>query len=165
MVDRDAFIRAMRGVAHSVTVVTTQGPAGRHGTTVSAFCSVSADPPMALVCLNNASKITDLVLKNGSFTINVLPDGADHLADRFAGRHDKEVSDRFDGIEVDADGTPQIEGAAVFHCDVHEAVLSGSHQVVIGKVLACESGTKHPLLYLNGDYHEVAVPAANPSAL
>lgn len=157
MVERDAFIHAMRGVAHSVTVVTTQGSAGRHGATVSAFCSVSADPPMALVCLNNASKITELVLKNQVFTISVLPDGADHLADRFAGRHDGTISDRFEGIDVDADGTPLIEGAAVFRCSVHEAVLSGSHQVVIGHVTSCKSGTKHPLLYLNGDYHEVAL--------
>jgi flavin reductase (DIM6/NTAB) family NADH-FMN oxidoreductase RutF len=48
-VARDPFIRAMRGVANSVAIVTTDGVAGRHGATVSAFCSVSADPPSVLV--------------------------------------------------------------------------------------------------------------------
>ena len=58
---RTAFIHAMRGVAASVTVVTTNGKAGRRGATVSAFCSVSADPPTILVCLNKSSGIADAV--------------------------------------------------------------------------------------------------------
>ena len=45
MVDRSLFIEAMRHVAQSVTVVTTQGDDGPTGATVSAFSSLSADPP------------------------------------------------------------------------------------------------------------------------
>ena len=56
---RTAFIHAMRGVAARVTVVTTNGKAGQRGATVSAFCSVSADPPTILVCLNKSSGIAD----------------------------------------------------------------------------------------------------------
>ena len=57
MPTREEFIEALRGVASSVSVVTTDGAAGRHGATVSAFCSVSADPPTLLVCLRGQSRI------------------------------------------------------------------------------------------------------------
>ena len=57
MLGRDNFLQAMRRVASSVTVVTTDGPHGRHGATVSAFCSVSADPPSVLICLRADSRI------------------------------------------------------------------------------------------------------------
>ena len=64
---RQDFINAMRTVASSVSVVTTDGPVGRHGATVSAFCSVSADPPTLLVCLNSGSRIARTVAENGQF--------------------------------------------------------------------------------------------------
>ena len=153
--DRQIFIDAMRSVAQSVTVVTTDGPAGRHGATVSAFCSVSADPPMALVCLNGKSRISDLVLENRFFAVNVLPHNANHVADRFAGLHDALVPDRFDGIHVDGPELPTIAGATVFHCELDKAVPSGTHNIVIGKVHSVTHGTKQPLAYLDGAYHEV----------
>ena len=82
---RADFVAAMRGVANSVTIVTTDGPAGRCGATVSAFASVSADPPMVLVCLHAQSTIAALAQENGVFCVNVLPEGAGELAVRFAG--------------------------------------------------------------------------------
>ena len=94
IVDRASFIKAMRNVANSVTVVTTNGEAGCHGGTVSAFCSVSADPPTVLVCLMDSSRIAQTTLQNGNFCVNVLPYASQHVADRFAGRHDNEVADR-----------------------------------------------------------------------
>ena len=69
---RNAFIHAMRGVAASVMVVTTNGKAGRRGATVSAFCSVSADPQTILVCLNKSSEIADAVAENSLFNVNIL---------------------------------------------------------------------------------------------
>lgn len=56
---RDDFIAAMRQIASTVAVVTTAGPGGKHGATVSSFCSVSADPPTMLVCLHGASRIAE----------------------------------------------------------------------------------------------------------
>ncbi len=158
--DRTTFINAMRGVAQSVTVVTTDGPLGRHGTTVSAFCSVSADPPTALVCLNASSKISEMVLGNRYFNINVLPHDAKYIADRFAGAHDKTIEDRFDNIALDTGTIPTISGAAVFRCELDQTLLSGSHQIVIGKVLGAQNLSTHPLTYLDGNYHHI-VPANN----
>lgn len=154
---RAAFITAMRRVAASVTVVTTDGPRGRHGATVSAFSSVSADPPTVLVCLHAKSRIAAAVEANGRFCVNVLPEHSDGIADRFAGAHDSQIADRFSGIACrGADGTPpRIEGATSFACTVDNVVLSGSHLVVFGRVDAVGQGEREPLTYLDGAYHRV----------
>ena len=49
---RNEFISCMRNLVSSVTVVTTDGKTGRHGATVSSFASVTADPPILSICLN-----------------------------------------------------------------------------------------------------------------
>lgn len=155
--DRSAFLRAMRRVASSVSVVTTDGPAGRHGATVSAFCSVSADPPTVLVCLNAASRIAATVRGNAVFAVNVLPEEATHLADRFAGRCGAE--DRFDGIDWRGGRVPQFPGATVLVCEVADAPLSGTHLVVLGRVVEAVEGAARPLAYHDGGFRRV-VPLA-----
>jgi len=153
--NRKAFITAMRGVAHSVCVVTTQGVSGRSGATVSAFCSVSADPPTALVCLNSETRIATEVVDNGFFNINILPETATDISNRFAGMDDETVNDRFDGIELIDSDYPVIKGATLFHCKVQEAITAGSHRVIIGLVLESRQIAKRPLMYFNGAYCKV----------
>jgi flavin reductase len=160
---RDGFISAMRGVAASVTVVTTDGPGGRQGATVSAFSSVSADPPVVLVCLLAASRIAACVRTNGLFAVNVLPSGAGAMADRFAGRDDDRIGDRFSGIDCygKSGNAPRIDGATVFDCTVASAVRTGSHLVIIGQVRDVFDGGRPPLLYRDGQYHR-AIPEGRP---
>ncbi|MBS0374375.1 MAG: flavin reductase family protein [Proteobacteria bacterium] len=144
----------MRRVAHSVTVATTDGPAGRHGATVSSFCSVSADPPLVLVCLRAESRIAATVRANGAFCVNVLHETGAPLAERFAGRPDA-AADRLDGIDAarGAGGAPVLADAvAAFSCRVAEVTCAGTHLVVVGEVLAVAAGEAAPLLYVDGDY-------------
>jgi flavin reductase len=164
LVPRDRFISAMRQVASSVTVVTTDGMAGRHGTTVSSFSSVSADPPTVLVCLHAESRIARAVSRNGVFCVNVLSERDAEIADRFAGRHDARVADRFSGIDCyGAPGTaPQIDGATAFRCDLQQTVRSGSHLIVLGHVRDVLAGTSRPLAYSDGRYHRV-LPQFEPA--
>ena len=170
-VPREQFIGAMRGVASSVTVVTTDGPSGRHGATVSAFCSVSADPPSALVCLKTDSRIAQAVAGNRVFCINLLPADAQHIANRFAGCDDAGVADRFDGIDCDAADAaangaaspagPLLSGATVFVCRLGEHFAAGSHGIFVGEVVALRESAAEPLIYLDGGYHRAV---ANPPA-
>lgn len=160
--ERSVFISAMRQVANSVTIVTTNGPAGRYGATVSAFCSVSADPPTVLVCLHSGSRIAEFVKHNQCFNVNVLPDGKAELADRFAGMHDKRIADRFEGmagieveVEIEGDSVPAFTGATVFKCQTENSILSGTHNIVIGNVVSASLGSKQPLTYLDGAYQQV----------
>jgi flavin reductase (DIM6/NTAB) family NADH-FMN oxidoreductase RutF len=151
---KDDFSAAMRCVASSVCVVTTDGVSGRHGATVSAFCSVSADPPTVLVCLNMTSKIARLVRENGVFKVSVLPDGAMHIAERFAGLHDSTVSDRFEGIETSGE-LHGISGATLLSCTLSQAVEEGTHLVCMGRVQNVVLGADMPLTYLAGRYHSL----------
>ncbi len=148
---REDFIAAMRCVASSVCVVTTDGAAGRHGATVSAFSSVSADPPMVLVCLNAASRIAQQVQENGVFRVNILPAGASSIADRFAGCHDAQVPDRFDGMSISG-SVPHLAGATSLLCTLTQAVAAGTHYVCIGVVNEVDQGADLPLTYLAGRY-------------
>ncbi|MEP3053173.1 flavin reductase family protein [Ascidiaceihabitans sp.] len=160
------FIAAMRTVASSVSVVTTDGDAGRYGATVSAFCSVSANPPTVLVCLNAASTIAAKVSDNRAFCVNVLPDHASYIADRFAGRHDTFIQDRFEGMDVtgpDFGPVHGLAGATSLQCQLTQAVMEGTHLICIGRVTQIALGSEMPLTYLAGQYQtSVPTKAAMP---
>ncbi|MEM7440290.1 MAG: flavin reductase family protein [Pseudomonadota bacterium] len=153
--DRDAFIRAMRGVAASVTVVTTKGAAGKFGATVSSFCSVSADPPMVLVCLNAASRIAKEVEKNGRFCVNILPHGATALADRFAGRDDDVLTNRFTDVQLQDEDGVGLAGATVLRCSIDSVQRAATHLVCIGNVDEVVGASEDPLTWYDGAYHRV----------
>lgn len=162
--DRDAFVQAMRRVANSVAGVTTDGTAGCHGATVSAFASVSADPPMVLVCLRSGSRIAEAVVANGTLCVNVLPADRPDLANRFAGRDDHIINDRFVGVDVfdAAGGAPQIDGATIFTGVVAQTVAAGSHSIVICRVQNVRQSQSAPLAYLDGAYHDVVPQLVSP---
>ncbi|MGB7241703.1 MAG: flavin reductase family protein [Sulfitobacter sp.] len=164
LVPRAHFIAAMRKVASSVTVVTTDGVKGLHGSTVSAFSSVSADPPTVLVCLFAQSRIARAVSANGTFCVNVLSENDAEIADRFAGRHDHLVADRFSGINCygAAGVAPQIDGATAFRCVLQQTVHSGSHLIVLGHVREVLASNTSPLAYRDGSYHRV-MPQSKPA--
>ncbi|QFT94114.1 Flavin-dependent monooxygenase, reductase subunit HsaB [Roseovarius sp. THAF9] len=153
---RDAFIGAMRQVAATVTVVTTDGAAGRAGATVSAFTSLSADPPSVLVCLKADSTIARAVASNGVFCVNILPEDADHLAQRFAGLFDADTPDRFEGVEVsETEYGPLLPRATAFSCALTDRHVHGSHAICIGEVTGISDAGEKPLTYMSGTYHIV----------
>lgn len=155
---REDFLSGMRYVANSVTVVTTAGVAGTSGATVSAFSSVSADPPTVLVCLNSDSQTLTMLKENKDFCVNVLPEGAKHIAERFAGFHDDEFSDRFEGIDLTASNgpSPVISGATAFICKTEDMLVSGSHVICIGHVLETHAGNFTPLIYMDRKFKRIA---------
>lgn len=69
---RQSFVEAMSRTTAAVTIVTTDGIAGRFGQTVSAATSVTADPPVLLVCLFTRTPVAEAVYANGCFAVNVL---------------------------------------------------------------------------------------------
>lgn len=148
---REEFLAAMSHVANSVTVVTTDGPGGIHGATVSSFCSVSADPPTLLVCLNEMGRTAEAVIKNKVFCVNVLPEESSKLAVVFAGHTGLKELDRFSDPAWHKDGVtpPILKNVTAFQCEVTETVKATSHYVFIGKVTSISNGEHPPLIYLN----------------
>ncbi|MFK7938396.1 MAG: flavin reductase family protein [Roseovarius sp.] len=153
---RDAFITAMRYVASTVTVVTTDGPVGKMGATVSAFTSLSADPPSVLVCLKADSRIAMAVRDNGVFCVNILPEDAVETAKRFAGAFDGESPDRFEGQDIiNTDEGPILPRATAFACSLNHIVTHGSHAICIGNVAGISNAGEKPLTYMSGEFHIV----------
>ena len=153
---REAFISAMRQVAATVTVVTTDGPAGQAGATVSAFTSLSADPPSVLVCLKADSRIALAVQGNGVFCVNVLPEDAVEVAQAFAGAFDDRLSSRFEGQEVTTtEFGPILPRATAFTCSLNHRHVHGSHAICIGDVTGISDAGEKPLTYMSGTFHIV----------
>ena len=157
-VSRELFIKGMRQVASSVAVVTTMGPSGRQGATVSAFSSVSADPPQLLVCLRSASRIAGAVEANRRFCLNILSAHHSHVAERFSGNHDATVSDRFEGIDYRQEGEEWVvlKDANAFGCEISGTLVSGTHTIFLGKVMAVQTSSDQPLTYQQGRYRQLA---------
>ncbi len=153
---RDMFINAMRQVASTVTVVTTDGPAGQMGATVSAFTSLSADPPSVLVCLKSDSRIARAVAGNGVFCVNILSEEHDDMALRFSGAYDDDHPDRFAGLAlVRSDEGPLLPQATAFTCTLTKQMTHGSHTICIGGVTGIADAGHRPLTYMQGDFHVV----------
>ncbi|WP_119299753.1 flavin reductase family protein [Dongia deserti] len=134
---RARFLQAMAEAATSVTLVTTAGPAGRFGVTVSAFASVSADPPMLLACINRRSPAAAAITANGGFCVNVLSAAQSYLADVFAGRSEHLRPYDFTCAEWERDegGWRLNDSVASFACALDREVAAGTHQILIGRVL------------------------------
>ncbi len=150
-----AFIEAMATAATPVSIVTTDGPAGRFGITVSAVVSVSAEPPIVLVCINRRSPAATAIGGNGVFCVNMLGADQSRLANCFAGRPDD--GEAFDfGLgnwRESASGAPVLESAtASFDCAQEHGWDAGTHRIVTGRVLRAHSSGRQPLAYSRRAY-------------
>jgi flavin reductase (DIM6/NTAB) family NADH-FMN oxidoreductase RutF len=155
---RQQFLVGMSHAACTVNVVTTDGVAGRHGVTVSAMVSVSADTPQPtlLVCIHHLSPVAEAVLKNGVFCVNVLRDDQAHISDHFAGRSAVRGKAKFDCATwtTQVTGAPRvIDSLVAFDCRVTASERVGSHFVVFGSVQDIfVAGDGAPLIYANRAY-------------
>ena len=153
------FVNAMRGAATGVNIVTTDGTAGRYGITVSAFSSVSAEPPMLLVCINRRSPVCDALATNRCFTVNVLSTLHESLANTFAGKADAGAPYDFGAAcwKESATGAPMLAGSvAGFDCTLTGTLDAGTHRIFIGTVVEVATAASDPLLYSNRMYGRVS---------
>jgi flavin reductase (DIM6/NTAB) family NADH-FMN oxidoreductase RutF len=155
---RQQFLHGMSHAACTVNVVTTDGVAGRHGVTVSAMVSVSADTPQPtlLVCIHHLSPVVAALLENGVFCVNVLRDDQAHISDNFAGRGGARGAAKFDCATwaTQLTGAPRVVDSLVaFDCRVTASERVGSHFVVFGSVQDIfVAGAGAPLIYANRAY-------------
>ena len=150
------FRSALSRFASGVTVVTTKDAAGkRFGITVSAFCSVSLDPPLVLICIEKTTGSHHAFEQSGRFTVNILASNEPHVSDHFASL----IEDKFAGIEhaVDEHGVPILQGSlATLQCRLFKTLDGGDHSIFIGEVEHVIVHDADPLVYFKGSYHTVA---------
>lgn len=154
-VDGSAFRAVLGRFATGVTIVTALDRRKRDvGMTVSAFASVSLDPPLVLFCIDHSASVYKSLCKAEYFIANILSDGQEALARRFA----DPSSDRFDGVgyERGQNGAAVLlEVLGYVECEVVARHESGDHDVIVGRVDVTEAKDGRPLLYYRGGYAQL----------
>lgn len=147
------FRKAMGGFPSGVTVVTARHDGRLVGTTVSAFSSVSMDPPLVMVCLKHDSRTLAALSLARAFCVNILAHEQRDLAYRFA---KSGADDRFalTAIEAGVCGAPLLAGCvANVECELRAVHDGGDHEILVGRVLRVVTDeTKTPLVYMRGDF-------------
>jgi flavin reductase (DIM6/NTAB) family NADH-FMN oxidoreductase RutF len=140
-VDDDIFRQVLASFPTGVVIVTAlDGKGEPAGLTVSAFCSVSARPPLVLVCLDNGSNTLQAVRESGAYTVNILSAERQEVALLFASKR----TDKFAAIEWVspriAKGGPILHRDVAAHaaCEVRDARQCGDHWVLIGEVVEAD---------------------------
>jgi flavin reductase (DIM6/NTAB) family NADH-FMN oxidoreductase RutF len=168
--DVSAFRKAMGSFATGVTVVTAASADGdMHGMTVNSFSSVSLDPMIVLVCLNETSRGLRVIERAGAFAVNVLSAGQLDLSRWFADRHRPAGPAMFDGVpfEPGATGCPILFGAtASFDCRLRQSHRAGDHLILLGEVGTLVYRPQlEPLIFHAGTYKSLSwasLPACRP---
>lgn len=153
------FRAAMSNLSAGVNVVTTDGPAGRAGITVSAVCSVTDSPPTLLVCINQSSRSHQTFVDNGRLCVNVLGELDEDVAMCFAGSTGQSGEDRFaDPRWEEHDSLPALAGSAASVTGrIVTATQQGSHSVffveIEGLAVDVDRGA---LVYFQRRFHPLA---------
>ena len=156
MVDPELFRRVLGAWPSGVTIVTSRAGERVQGMTVSAFTSVSLEPPLVLVCADKASITNSLIEASGVFAVSMLASDQQEISNRFASKRDEHR--RFEGLDCrDGEtGCPRIPGAVGWlDCRVEMPVDAGDHFVYIARVEAAEFTDQDPLVYHRARYAQL----------
>lgn len=158
-VDPQDFRAAMARFPGAVTIVTSSDEGAWRGITATAVCSVCAEPPSLLACVNRTTGTGAAIRKSGWFNVNLLADPSGPLALRFAGAGGVTGADKFDvgDWQADARGVPALGSALLcFSCEVSDLTQAGSHTVFIGRIVEIRPGEGDPLLYARSEFVRLA---------
>jgi flavin reductase (DIM6/NTAB) family NADH-FMN oxidoreductase RutF len=148
----DDFRRVLGHFATGVTIVTTcDADARPTGLTVSAFTSLSLDPPLVLVCVDHKSQSYPALWESGHFAVNMLTTEQELVSRRFASTR----MDKFDDVPYRLGdlGVPLIDAAlAQLECVTVSRHVEGDHTIFVGRVERAWTATGEPLLYFRGRY-------------
>lgn len=155
-VNNEDFRSALSRFASGVTVVTSRCSDGQNrGLTVSAFSSVSLNPPLILVCIDRQATIHDYLTKGSLIAVHILNEDQESLSRRFASKE----PDRFAGVayKESIEGTPLLEDVlACLECRVVASYEGGDHTIFVGEVETALIRDGKPLLYYRGGYGNLA---------
>lgn len=161
-IDSRQYRSVLGRFAAGVTVVTVQTPQERRGMTASAFCRLSEDPPLVLVCVNHDANLHRVLSSQDArgFAVNILTADQQALSNFFAG-YGELPTDPFEDAGVttaEASGAPLLPGClAWLDCRLHAAHAAGDHTIYVGEVAAGEvtAPDAEPLIYHHGAYRQL----------
>jgi flavin reductase (DIM6/NTAB) family NADH-FMN oxidoreductase RutF len=143
----------MRYFASAVTVATSALDTGElFGLTVTAFTSVSLDPPLVLICIRNESTATSLFKKSMKYCVNILAENQRQISEKFSLAGE---AGRFLDLDyyVGKGGSPIVRGCIGYiDCKIVQIIPGGDHTIFLGEAVDVYAEEKEPLLYLNRKY-------------
>jgi flavin reductase (DIM6/NTAB) family NADH-FMN oxidoreductase RutF len=155
-VGKQEFRAALGHFASGINVVTARLPDGQMaGITVTAFCSVSLEPPLVLVCIDKRARLHDPLVAGQAFAVNMLSADQEVLSRRFAAGG----PDQFTGVgyTTSSEGTAWLDDTlAVIECSFVEQYDGGDHTIIVGRVESTRVHEGKPLLYFRGGYGQLA---------
>ena len=155
-IDPDSFRSVLGRFASGITVVTTRDAEQRDvGMTVSAFCSVSLDPPLVQVCVDREASLHAALLGSTRYGVSILAAEQEALSRRFA---TAESTRRFDGIGYrrGESGVVLLDDVlAHLECRIVASHESGDHTMFVGEVESATARSTRPLLYYRGGYAQL----------
>lgn len=156
-ITNDEFRAALSRFASGVTVITLKDGGGNmHGITVSAFSSVSLNPPLILVCIDNEAGSHYAFHEGKRFVVNILREEQTGYSNQFA----SQIPDKFINIHhhEGLEGIPVLKDALVnLECRIVEHFVAGDHTVFIGEVERAHLNEGKPLVYYLGDYRKIKI--------
>jgi flavin reductase (DIM6/NTAB) family NADH-FMN oxidoreductase RutF len=163
--DDTTFKNAMRLLAGGVTIVATSLDGENSGLTATAVCSLALSPPRVLACVNHAGRTYELLSKSRIMSVNLLAEGHEELARRFAAKRATQVEDRFANSEwrTSITGAPLFADAlAALDCRVTDIMPLDTHAILVGVVEDIHFGPRgRPLVHFDGGYTSLLAALAD----
>ncbi len=154
-IGKKEFRAALAHFASGIIVVTTIDNQGNlHGITVSAFCSLSLEPPLVLICIDKKTGSHYAFEESKFFVVNILHEKQQHYADQFASK----LPDKFDEVRFSKNsaGIPVIRDVlANLECRLMNSHDNGDHTIFVGQVDKINIGKGNPLIYFLGGYRKI----------
>lgn len=155
----DDLRTGLRQFASGVTIVTAEHDGELYGITVSAFSSISLDPPILMVSINNASTVARPIIESEHFAVHILSADQQEISDRFA--RSGTGAEKYSGLEIrrGPSGAPTFPGTlALFDCVLAQTLVVGTHTLMFGRVVYVEAAEEigDPLVYYHRGYRRVS---------
>ncbi len=150
--DRDSFRNAMSTVPTAVTVITAMAGNEPLGATANAVVSLSVDPPLMLVALDQRSRTLGALQATARFGVSVLAAPQAELALRFSTKEPHPV--KWEGVAWrELGGVPALDGATLaMACELRDELDGGDHAILVGSVTDLERANLEPLIFHEGTY-------------
>lgn len=154
------FRDAMAHLASAVSIITSNGEAGKFGLTVSSVTSVTDTPATLLFCVNQSSELHEPLIQNGRACVNVLAPEHEALAKHFAGMLGSSMGERFDWHDWEncQNGQPKLSGAvANLSGKITDTHTVGTHTIFILEIDEIDIKPNDSLTYFARQFKAVEI--------
>jgi flavin reductase (DIM6/NTAB) family NADH-FMN oxidoreductase RutF len=166
VISSEEFRKALRHFPAGVTIVTVRAGDRIHGLTVSAFSSVSAEPALISITIENRHKAWAMLQEpEAVFAVNILGEGQSELSNRFAWVKDEDRFSLGNWASAETGAPVLLDALAWLDCKIQARYPAGTHTIYVGEVVASEVPVEEaaPLVYWNRGYRKLGLHDEPPS--